>query len=77
MSHEQKVKVVEEGVVEMVSEESESESDVETVQEVKAQDKSKVLDEIDIDDDSEEEETQTLKGQDLKQGRNWYQSKLK
>ena len=77
MSHEQKVKVVEEGVVEMVSEESESESDVETVQEVKAQDKSKALDEIDIDDDSEEEETQTLKGKDLKQGRNWYPSKLK
>ena len=77
MSHEQKVQVVEEGVVEMVSEESESESDVETVQEVKAQDKSKVLDEIDIDDDSEEEETQTLKGQDLKQGRNWYPNKLK
>ena len=74
--NEQKVQVVEEGIVEMVSE-SESESDVETVQEVKAQDKTKVLDEIDIDDDSEEEEIQTLKGQDLKQGRNWYPSKLK
>ena len=47
------------------------------MQEVKAQDKSKALDEIDIDDDSEEEETQTLKGKDLKQGRNWYPSKLK
>ena len=77
--HEQKVQKVEEGIVEMVSEESESESDVETVQEVKAAEKSTVLDEIEIDDDdSEEEETQTLTGQDLKQGgRNWYPEKLK
>ena len=35
------------------------------------------LDETDINDDNEEKETQTLKGQDLKQGRNWYLSKLK
>ena len=38
MGHEQKVQVVEEGILEMVFEESKSESDVETVQEVKAQD---------------------------------------
>ena len=48
MSHKQKVQVVEE----MVSEESESKSDVETVHKVKAQDKSKVLDEININDDT-------------------------
>ena len=48
MSHKQKVQVVEE----MVSEESESKSDVETVHEVKAQDKSKVLEEININDDT-------------------------
>ena len=79
IENEHKIVQKPDGIVEMASE-SEPEDDineVEAVQEVKATDKKKVLDEIEIDDDSEEEETQTLKGQDLKQGRNWYGTKLK
>ena len=79
IENEQKIVQKPDGTVEMASEseDNEDENEVEAVQEVKAIDKKKVLDEIEIDDDSEEEETQTLKAQDLKQGRNWYGTTLK
>merc|ERR1719273_2183778 len=67
------------GVVEMVQELNEDDQEVIAVEEVKAEDKKKVVAEIELNEsDSEEEETQTLSGTDLQQssnseqGRKWY-----
>ena len=84
------------GVVEMVQElsdediadeeinEDEDDQEVIAVEEVKAEDKKKVVAEIELNEsDSEEEETQTLSGTDLQQssnseqGRKWYKQNWK
>ena len=76
------------GVVEMVQEDEditdEDDQEVIAVEEVKAEDKKKVVAEIELNEsDSEEEETQTLSGTDLQQssnseqGRKWYKQNWK
>ena len=81
------------GVVEMVQEvsdediadeELDDDQEVIAVEEVKAEDKKKVVAEIELNEsDSEEEETQTLSGKDLQQsgnseqGRKWYKQNWK
>ena len=63
-------------------EEEEDTDDVIAVEEVKAEDKKKVVAEIDLHESSEEEEMQTLSGKDLQQtnseqGRKWYKQNWK